>query len=277
MRRFSKKLQKLWRRRQLDRDLEDELRFHLEMKAEETGNRPEAQRRLGNSTVVKEVCRELWSFANIETWWQDVRYALRMLAKTPGFTLIAMIALALGIGADTAVFTIVNGAFSWNLGLEHLDRTVLVGLTDPSRNQQFGVSYPDFRDLRSETKTLAGLAAYQFLSVNLSDTRSLPERYWCAKMSANGFVVSEQRPVLGRGFMAEDERPGATPVVVLTYHVWQDRYGKVASILGKTIRVNEVPMTIVGVMPPAKRFPEDTDLWTPLIPDARRSNGPTAM
>jgi putative ABC transport system permease protein len=275
MNRLGKRLRSLWRRRQLDRDLEDELRSHLEMKAEETGDWAEAARRLGNATAIKEACRELWTFSRIETWWQDIRYAIRTLAKTPGFTLVAATALALGIGADTAVFTIANGAFSWNLGLDHVDRIVLVGLTDTAHRQVFGQSYPDFRDLRSGTKSLAGLAAYRFASVNLSDTKSLPERYYCAEMSANGFFVSEQKPALGRGFVAEDERPGATPVVVLAHHVWQARYGSDPSILGKTIRVNDVPRTVVGVMPPGKRFPEDTDIWTPLVPDAQmesRSN-----
>ncbi len=269
MMRLGKKLRTLLRRRQLDRDLEDELRFHLEMKTEESGNRAEAQRRVGNATALKERCRDLWSFSCFESCWGDVRYAVRMLAKTPAFTLVAVIALALGIGADTAVFTIANGAFSWNLGLDHVDRVVLVGLTDPSHRQGFGVSYPDFHDLRTQTKSLAGLAAYQFASVNLSDSKTLPERYYCAQISANGFFVSEQRPVIGRGFLPEDESPGAPLVVVLAYHVWLDRYGKDSSILGKTIRVNDIPRTIIGVMPPGKRFPEDTDLWTTLIPDAR--------
>jgi putative ABC transport system permease protein len=275
MNRFLKRFRMLRRRRQLDRDLEDELRFHLDMKAEETGDPTEAQRQVGNATALKEACRELWIFAKLETWWQDIRYAVRTLAKTPGFTLIAVIALALGIGADTAVFTIAHGAFSWNLGLDHVDRVVLVNLTDASGRQGFGASYPDFLDLRSQTKALAGLAAYDFASVNLSDTKSLPDRYRCATMSANGFFVSEQKAVLGRGFSTDDERRGAPPVVVLTYHVWQDRYGKDPSILGKTIRINDVLTTVIGVMPPAKRFPEDTDLWAPLVPDAQmeqRSN-----
>jgi putative ABC transport system permease protein len=268
---FGKKLRALWRPRQLDRDLDDELNFHLEMKA---AKRHEPQQRFGNVTALKEACRELWTFTIIETWWQDIRYAIRTLAKAPAFTLVAVVALALGIGADTAVFTIANGAFSWNLGLDHIDRVVLVNMTDASRVQEFGTSYSDFRDLRSQTKSLAGLAAYRFASVNLSDSKSFPERYYCAQMSSNGFFVSEQQALLGRGFLAADERPGAPAVVVLTYHVWQDRYGKDSSIIGKTIRVNDVPRTVVGVMPPGKRFPEETDLWTPLIPDTRedRSN-----
>ncbi len=274
MSRFFKKLRVL-RRRQLDRDLEDELRFHLEMKADETGDRAEAQRRLGNTTRLTETCRDLWSFSKLESWSQDIRYAFRMLAKTPGFTLVAVIALALGIGADTAVFTIANGAFSWNLGLEHLDRMVLIDLTDAARRQGFGVSYPDFRDLRAQTKSLAGLAAYQMMSVNLSDTQTLPDREWCVKMSANGFFVSEQKPLLGRVFNSDDERPGAPAVVELTYHVWQDRYGRDPDILHKAIRLNDVPTAVIGVMPPGKRFPEETDLWIPLVPDAhmeRRDN-----
>src|SRR5438876_727052 len=175
MNRVRKKLWALWRRRQLDRDLEDELRFHLDMKADETSDRLEAQRAFGNPAALNEACRELWTFARLESRWQDIRYAVRTLAKTPGFTAIAVIALALGIGADTAVFTIANGAFSWNLGLDRIDRIVLVGSTDASHQQGFGQSYPDFRDLRSQVSSLAGLAAYEFGSVNVSDGSGLPE------------------------------------------------------------------------------------------------------
>jgi putative ABC transport system permease protein len=260
MHKLTRKLRALWRRRQLDRDLEDELRFHREMKG--------GDRSFGNATVIKETCRELWTFPALETWWQDIRYAIRTLARTPGFTLVAVTALALGIGADTAVFTIAHGAFSWNLGVDHIDRIVLVGTTDASHHQGFGQSYPDFRDLRSQVKSLAGLAAYRYFPVNVSDKSGLPERYYCAQMSANGFSVIEQRPVLGRDFTAEDERPGAPLVAMLTYHVWQDRYGKDPAIIGKSVRVNEVPTAVIGIMPPGRRFPEETDLWTPLVPSA---------
>jgi len=274
MNRFRKKLRALWRRRQLDRDLQDELRFHLEMAAKEsTGS--DVGRRFGNVTSIGERCRELWTFANVETWWQDVRYAARTFGRNPGFTAVAVVALALGIGADTAMFTIANGAISWDMGLEQADRVVIVSATDAARAQSFGSSYPDFRDLRAHVKSLAGLAAYQFVPVNVSDHSGLPERYYCVRMSSNGNRVARQKPLLGRDFTSADEKPGAAPVVLLGHHVWQQRYGGDPAMVGRTIRVDEVPTEVVGVMPPGRRFPEDTDLWTPLIPTsaiARRDN-----
>ena len=264
--RFAKRLRSLWRRRELDRDLEDELLFHQEMKAQELGDAAEAQRRIGNATAFKESCRDLWSFSGVETWWQDVRYAARALAKTPGFTMAAIIALALGIGADTAVFTIATGVFTWDMGLDHPNRIVWVSMKDPSRDQEFEVSYPDFCDLRAQTKSLAGLAAYSAWIGNVSGNSNFAERTFCVAMSANGFAVSEQKPLLGRTFVPDDERNGAPPVVVLAHRLWQDRYGSDPRILGKTLRIDDVSRTVVGVMPVGKDFPEDTELWVPMIP-----------
>jgi len=271
--RLLKRLRLLRRRRRLEQDLEEELRFHLEMKAEAAGNRTEAARRTGNAALLKEQCRELWTFASLETWWQDIRYAVRTLGRTPGFVVAAILALSFGIGANTAVFTIVRGALTWSLGLDHVDRVVLIEFTDAARRRSFGaafgVSWPEFRDIASQTKAFAGLAVYQLGSVNLADDRSYPERSWRATMSASGFLTSEQKPALGRVFSESDERPGAPAVVVLSNHIWEDRYGRDPGIIGRTIRVNDVPSTVIGVMPPRKRFPEDADLWTPLVPDAQ--------
>lgn len=267
MNRLQKKLRALWRRRQLDRDLEEEMRFHLEMAAEETGTH-DARRRFGSPTAVKETCREMWAFTILEAWWRDVRYGLRMLLKNPGFTAVAVTALALGIGADTAMYTIVTGAFSWNMGLDDPNRIVILTPLDAANAREFASSYPDFRDFRSQLKSLSGLGAYQFDPVNLSDHNALPERYYCVKMSANGFSVVGQKPMLGRDFLPDDERLGAPPVLILGYHVWRDRYNQDPAIIGKTIRIDEIPRVVVGVMPWGRRFPEETDLWTPLVPDA---------
>ena len=195
----------------------------------------------------------------------DIRYAIRSLGNNRGVTLVAVTALGLGIGANTAVFTIFNGALSFDAGIDKPDRVVLVSANGGLGQDELPWSDANFRSLRSQVK-LASLAAYRYALVNVSDKSALPERYSCAQMSATGFSIIGRRPVLGRSFEAYDERPGATPIVVLTHHVWQDRYGKDASILGRVIRVDEVPRVVVGVMPPGTRFPEDIDLWVPLLP-----------
>ncbi len=269
MRSFLKRWRALWRRRQLDRDLEDELRFHREMQAEEIKAEGESPRPFGNATALKEACRELWAFTWIEALWRDIRYGARTLVANPGFTATAVTALALGIGANTTIYTIVSSAYNFDFGAQHLDRMVVVTATDASRRNPFGHSFSVFLDLRSEIKSVSSLAAYRMMSVNVSDSTGLPERFRNVEMSANGFEIAGTGPVLGRAFTPDDERPGATPVVMLAYHVWQDRYGRDPLILGRVIRVDEVPRSVIGVMPAKMRFPEDTDLWTPLVPDLR--------
>lgn len=262
MNRLLKRVRALWRRRQLDRDLEDELSFHREMQAEEESPRP-----LGNVTALKEVCRELWEFTWIETLWRDIDYAFRTLARSPGFTLVAVVALGLGIGANTAIYTIVSSALAFDMGVKHMERLVVITATDAAQRYPFTHTFSEYLDLRSEVKSIQSLAGYRMVPVNLSDSVRLPERYSCVQMSANGFAVAGTKPVLGRDFTFDDERADATPVLMLSYHVWQDRFGKDPSVLGKAVRVDDVLRTIIGVMPAKMRFPEDTDLWTPLVPD----------
>jgi predicted permease len=260
---FFKRLRK---RRQLEQDLEDELRFHLQMKAEETGNSREARLRTGNIGALKEACRDLWTFNIIESFWKDLLYGLRSLANNPGVTITALFALALGIGADTAVFTIVNAGLSYDIGVEQPERLVAVTATTPSRRNPFAQSFRDFLELQTQVKSIENLAAYRVVPANLSDSSGLPEGFTCVQISTNGFRVTAKQPLLGRTFGPTDERPGAAPVVLLTHRVWQDRYGGDPSILGRTVRVDDVPRSVIGVMPPGMRFPEDTDLWIPLAP-----------
>ena len=271
-------LRSLTQRSRIEREMDAELRFHIEAFAEDLVRRgvspEEALRRarieFGGVERTKEECREALALRLVNHVARDVRFGVRLLLKSPGFTAAAVIALALGIGADTAMYSIVNGALSWDFGLDNRDRIVIVNSVNTGRSQEWGASYPDFHDFRAQTRSLAGLAAYLLTPVNLSDHSALPERYYCVQMSANGFSVVQQKPMLGRDFIPEDEKPGAPPVVMLTYHVWRDRYGQDQAILGKTVRVDEVPRVVIGVMPPGRRFPEETDLWIPLVPDGTR-------
>jgi len=275
---FLIRLRSLFRRKSVEHELDDELRFHFEAQVAKyvaAGiSRDEATRRarleFGGLDQVKEECRDARGVRFLETLAQDICYGLRMLVKSPGFTAVAMIALALGIGTDTAMYTIVNGALSWDMGLDNRNEVVAITSVNGRRDRDWSTSYADFRDFRSQQKSLAGLAAYQMGPVNLSDGNALPERYYCVEMSANGFSVVGQKPLIGRDFLAADERPGAPPVLMLGYHVWRDRYGSDPQILGKSITVDEIPRTVIGVMPPGRRFPEETDLWIPLVPDAAR-------
>ncbi len=251
MKRFLKRLRK---RRQLDRDLEEELGFHLGMSGREA---------FGNPTAIKEEIRTMWTFTTIETLWQDLRYAFRMLAKTPGVTLAAALALALGIGANTTMFTVLHGVFAIDLGINDIERIAVISI-EPSRPGGAMPSLPELRELRSGVKSFESLAAYRIASINLSDDRSLPERFWCAQMSASGFDIFDRRALIGRVFKAQDERPDAPPVAVISYKLWQNRYGSDVSAIGRTVDIDNIPRIIIGVMPAGIQVPEGVDLWLPL-------------
>lgn len=268
-------LRAITRRPQREREMDAEMRFHIEALAEDFMRsgmpREEALRKarieFGGVERAKEECREALPLRWLDHLWHDFRFALRILRKSPGFTSVAVTALALGIGADTAMYTIVDGALTWDLGLgNNRDRIVIVTSTDSTHSNDWGASYPDFRDLRADVQSLAGIAAYRLAPVNLSDGSALPERYYCVQMSANGFSVVQHKPLLGRAFIPADEQPGAPAVLMVGYHVWRDRYGLDPAIIGKTVRVDELPRIVIGVMPPGRRFPEETDLWAPLVP-----------
>ncbi|MBV8819125.1 MAG: ABC transporter permease [Acidobacteriaceae bacterium] len=268
MKRLLKRLRALVWRRNLDVDLQDEMAFHLAMKADETGDPMAAQRQFGNLSAIKESCRELWMFTSLESWWFDLRFALRTLGRSPTVTWVAIAALALGIGANTTVFTVVSSALSFEMGVEHVERLVMITPGESVRNDPFWPSFVNFRELRAQLKSIEDLAAYRFRPVNLSDSRTFPERYSCVQMTSSAWNLVSRQALLGRHVTPGDERPDAAPVVVLSHRLWQNRYGADHGIVGKTIRIDEVPRTIVGVMPSGIQFPEDTDLWTPLtLPD----------
>lgn len=196
---------------------------------------------------------------------QDVRYAVRTLRRSPGFTLTAVTTLAVGLGLNAAVFTVTSAVlFRGFRGIEANDRIVYIGTQKDGRG--CCVSYPDFQDWRAQTQSFDDLGAVADLRITLSDTEGLTESYSATRVSANTFELLGQRPVLGRDFLAADERPGAAAVAILSFRFWERRYGKNPAVVGEVLRLNGVPTTVIGVMAQGFAFPQNQDLWVPLVP-----------
>jgi putative ABC transport system permease protein len=194
---------------------------------------------------------------------QDLRFAVRLLFKDRWFTAVAAVALALGIGVNATVFTFVNAVLIRGLPFNDPDRIIALGGTD-ARNRPVGVSRLDFIDMREAARSFSGLTLLLGTNVNVSDEGRPPEQFAGSYNSANLFQLIGQRPMLGRDFRAEDDRPGAEPVMILGNGIWKNRYGSDRAVVGRSIKVNSLVATVIGVMPPDMRFPFNTDLWIPV-------------
>jgi predicted permease len=192
-----------------------------------------------------------------------------MLVKDPWFTLVAVLALGLGIGVNSTVFTFVNAVLVRGLPFANPDQIVHLNARNTAEGNGLGVSYPDYQDWRAQAKSFASLAAYQGIAANISDSGHPPERANGAKVTANAFDIIGERPIRGRGFQEGDDRRGAEPVVLLGYGLWKTRYGSDPNIVGRSIRINDASTTIIGIMAEGMKFPNNNDLWLPLVPDAQ--------
>ena len=204
----------------------------------------------------------------------DLRFSFRSLVKTPGFTAVAVATLALGIGINTAVFTVTNAVLF--RGFPHVDPdNRILYIDSPKNGPGSSPSYPDVQDWRAEAKSFEGIAAVSNggLRLLLSDSKGGAEPCDGTQLSANSFQVLRQKPIAGRDFTPSDEAPGAPPVAILNYDFWQRRFAKDRSVVGKTIRLNDRPTTVIGVMPPRFDFPHHrVDLWLPLAPTPSLEN-----
>jgi macrolide transport system ATP-binding/permease protein len=264
----------LWPRRRREEELEEEIQSHLRMAIRERMERGEsaeeaeltARREFGNVGLIKETTRRMWGFATLETFWRDLRYGARMLLKQPGFTIVVTITLALGIGANTAIFGLIDAALFRPLpGVEAPDQIVVVAR---GAEEGGGISYPDFKVLRERNETLSGLALYSFpWQISLGNgVRS--EVVLCYTVSANYFDVLGIKPALGRMFLPEEEQtPNSHPVVVLSHSFWQSRFNGASTVVGKTIVLNNRQFTVVGVAAAGfdgQSAPLKASLWTPV-------------
>ena len=265
-------LRRLFHKEATEKQLDSELRFHLEQQAAEyveAGMDPDQARRraqieFGGMEVLKEECRESRRVHIVETFLQDVRYGLRMLRKSPGFTLVAGLTLALGMGANTTMFSTMDAMLLHPLNFPDLDRLVAVSETLPhSVSGTESVAPADYLDWTKQAAVFDGMAAYQRWGCDLTGGGE-PVHVAGAQVSAGFFPIVGIRTALGRAFAPDEQQPGRDQVAVISYGLWQDRFAGDPRVLDATINLNGALYRVVGVMPQGFSFPRDTQVWAPL-------------
>jgi predicted permease len=264
-------------RRRAEHELEEEIHTHLEMEAQEkidAGLSPEearyaARRAFGSVALAKEDSRAMWGLVTLEIFWMDLRFALRRLVKSKGFTLIALLSLALGIGANTAIFSLVNTVLLRPLPVENPERLVALNFaSEKSDNIDPIFSYLNYRDLRDRNNVLDGLMAYRMAPISLSHD-GFNERAWGYVATGNYFEVLGVKPALGRMLTPEDDKAeGAHPVMVISYECWQKRFAGDPKVVGRSVSVNARSFTIIGVTPRGFHGTEiayAAEMWFPMM------------
>ena len=273
LRQLFHRLCSFFNRTQLDRDFDAEISSHLQFAIDENLQRglspSEARRqallRFGGSQQTKEQHREARALPLLEILLQDLRFALRLFRKNPGFTAVAVLTLALGMGATTTIFSVVNSVLLRPLPYKNSGRLLRVQETH-TVDSDANVTYATFLDLQREARTIENVAAYREWIFNVTGG-SEPAQIAGALVSGNFFAALGSSPTLGRAILPEDDEPGGdNHVVVLSYGLWQSRFGSDSNILGQKLMVNAEPFTVIGVMPPGFDFPSQSEMWCPLVP-----------
>lgn len=258
-----------WLRR--NDDLADELDFHRQMKEAELRARGVAeeeiraatQRAIGNDLRARQDARDVWLAPWLQDVTQDVRLAFRTLARDRRFAITAMVTLGLGMAVSNTAFHFVNAAMLRDWPFEHPERLFTINSQDP-RGFYAGVSYPEYLQWRDHTTAFEVLSADANQSVNVSDDEHGAERFSGHFITHQAFDVVRVSPMLGRSFVPADDVQGAQPVAILGYDLWRNRYGSDPALIGRIIRINGQPATVVGVMPEGFQYPLIADLWLPM-------------
>jgi predicted permease len=273
---FFHRLGSIFRNSKLEQELQEEIRTHLEMQTNENLRQgmalEEAQRAarrsFGGVEQMKEVYRDKSRLRWVENLWQDLRYAMRMLGKNPVFTLIVVITLALGIGANAAVFSVVNAVLLHPLPFPQSERLVYVWeslRSDPS-NSDTMTPY-NFTDVRTHNQSFDAYFAFRYTSKALTG-EGQPESLNTIEASADFGAVMAMAPALGRYFIADEDNPGKNHVTIISDSLWKRRFAASSEIIGQNVQLNGESYTIIGVMPASFNFPNpDIDIWVPLALD----------
>lgn len=269
--------------RRMDRDFDQELGSHVDMLTDEYVARgmaaPEARRRailrVGPAAALKERHRDVRGLPVVETVLQDLRFAFRMIAKERWVSFTVVMTLALGIGANSMGFTVLNAAFFRPLPFDEPDR-VLTLTWRSKAGRRVDVSPRDLEEWRAASRSFDELAGFTDDAININGEEGVAERVRGTWVTANAFGVLRLPPVLGRDFREGEDAPGAEPVAIIGHDLWQTRFGGDPNVLGRSLRLNGQPATIVGVAAAGMRFPDNNQLWAPLSvagsaddPDAR--------
>ena len=260
-------------RAEADRDFEQELAAHVEMLTDDNiarGMSPDEARRaarvrVGAASSLVLQHRDVRGLPMVEDLVQDFRFAGRLIAHHKWFSAAAVVAIGLGIGANTIGFTVINAAFIRGFSFDEADRLLAISWR-PDRGTRLRLAVPDYDEWRAQSRSFADMAAYMFSAINISDDHAPPQQTQGAWVTANHFDVLKQRPLLGRTFAAGEDRRGAEPVVIVGFDLWTTRFDRDPDVLGRTLRVNGVASTIIGVMPDGMKFPENSEMWVPFVP-----------
>jgi hypothetical protein len=265
-------------RERQERDLDDELRMHIEMESERymreglsaEDARRRAQLAFGGGEKFKEECRDVRSLNWLDDLGQDARHGIRALWKAPAFTAAVVLTLALGIGANTAIFSVVNAVLLRPLPYADSERLVYVWENDRfSETKREAASVPDYFDLRERARSFSSLAAFAEAPLTLVQAGRDAERVIVGSVSHTFFETVGVKPLLGRVIRPSEDRPGGERVVLISERFWRERLGGSPEALGRTLRLDDVIHTIIGVLPAGLTLPsEDTDVWDPLRVDA---------
>jgi predicted permease len=275
---FRSRLSSLWRnllhKDRAEQELREELEAYLQMLIDSKlreGLNPAAARRAalietGGVEQVKERVREVRMGHVLETIWQDLRYGARMLLKRPGFTLVAIITLALGIGANTAIFSVVNAALLRSLPYD-ATRLVSVESFNPQKDQRlYGIAPADYWDLKEQSQSFENLTIYSGGGIGLLESERV-EVIPGVRVAVNFFETFGVKPLLGRTFTSEEGFLNSPPAIILSYRLWQQRFGGDPDIVGRTIKGSDRELTVIGVMPADFKFPKSAEVWSPLARD----------
>jgi predicted permease len=255
-----------------ERELDEELAFHIEKETEENlrrGMAPEAARRaalvrFGGVAKTKDESREASRAVLFETVLQDMRYGLRSLRKNPGYAAAAILTLALGIGANTAIFSVVHGVLLQSLPYGAGDRLVRLRVDAPGAGIKDGqFSPPEMKDLKERTRSFSDVVEYHSMWFVLLGKQE-PERVQTGVVSASFFDLLGVHPILGRTFLPGEDQHGAEAVLVLSHDYWMRAFGGDPSVVGRVFQMNDRPHIVVGVLPPIPGYPQDNDVWMPI-------------